>query len=148
MLRVLTDLTLPYLVPVVRAADDSKPGTGLVSLSPDDPCLVIGHGTKFLSELKPKSQIMLPKSVGSIVAEVIEVLNDEKLRIKKEFGGESGKGTSRVREKLLEEEANGVRGLSFKRLPFIDQQEMYRHVYQRLKEGGCIGIFPEGMLCY
>lgn len=148
MLRVLTDLTLPYLVPVVRAADDSKPGTGLVSLSPDDPCLVIGHGTKFLSELKPKSQIMLPKSVGSIVAEVIEVLSDEKLRIKKEFGGESGKGTSRVREKLLEEEANGVRGLSFKRLPFIDQQEMYRHVYQRLKEGGCIGIFPEGMLCY
>ena len=84
MLRVLTDLTLPYLVPVVRAADDSKPGTGLVSLSPDDPCLVIGHGTKFLSELKPKSQIMLPKSVGSIVAEVIEVLSDEKLRIKKE----------------------------------------------------------------
>jgi len=23
---------------------------------------------------------------------------------------------------------------------------MYRHVYQRLKEGGCIGIFPEGKL--
>lgn len=88
---------------------------------------------------------MLPKSTGSLIAEVTEVLSDDKLRIKKEFGGDSGKGTARVREKLLEEQASGVEGLTFKRMPFIDQQDMYRLVYQRLKEGGCIGIFPEGM---
>jgi len=29
-------------IPVARAADEAKPGTGLVSLSPDDPCLVVG----------------------------------------------------------------------------------------------------------
>lgn len=131
-------------VPVARAADEAKPGTGLVSLSPDDPCLVIGEGTRFKSEFTPKMQITLSKSVNSAMAEVVEVISDTKLRIKKEFGGETGKGTARIREKLAEVKAEGQDGLAFKTLPFIDQQEMYRGVYQRLKEGGCIGIFPEG----
>lgn len=89
-------------------------------------------------------QIMLPKSVNSATAEVVEVISDTELRIKKEFGGETGKGTARIREKLAEAKAGGQDGLAFKALPFIDQQEMYRGVYERLKEGGCIGIFPEG----
>lgn len=89
-------------------------------------------------------QIMLPKSVNSVVAEVLEVVSDTELRLKKEFGSEAGKGTSRVREKLSEIQADGQKGFPFKTLPFIDQQEMYRGVYQRLKDGGCIGIFPEG----
>jgi len=89
-------------------------------------------------------QITLSKSVNSAVAEVVEIISDTQLRIKKEFGGETGKGTARIREKLAEVKAEGQNGLTFKTLPFIDQQEMYRGVYQRLKEGGCIGIFPEG----
>ncbi|KAI6002431.1 hypothetical protein F5J12DRAFT_906317 [Pisolithus orientalis] len=125
-------------IPVVRAIDEAKPGTGLVYLSSDDPCLVFGEGTQF------QMQIMLPKSVNSVVAEVLEVVSDIELRLKREFGSETGKGTACVREKLAETEAGGKRGLPFKILPFIDQQEMYRGVYQRLKEGGCIGIFPEG----
>ena len=133
-------------VPVARAADEAKPGTGLVSLSPDDPCLVIGEGTRFKSEFTPRMQIMLLKSLNSVTAEVVEVVSDTELRIKKEFGGETGKGTARIREKLAEAKAEGRNGLTFKKLPFIDQQEMYRGVYQRLKEGGCIGIFPEGRL--
>jgi len=131
-------------VPVARAADEAKPGTGLVYLSPDDPCIVIGEGTKFKTHFSPKMQIMLPKSLNSLVAEVVEVISDTELRIKKEFGGESGKGTVRVREKIAEGREDGRTGLEYKVLPFIDQQEMYRGVYQRLKEGGCIGIFPEG----
>ncbi|TFY74185.1 hypothetical protein EWM64_g9828, partial [Hericium alpestre] len=131
-------------IPVARAADDAKPGTGRVWLSEDDPCLVLGDGTKFTQEFTPKMQVMLSKAVGSVVAEVVEVLSDTELRIKKEFGGDSGKGTSRIREKYAELKEQGVEGLDFKRLPFVDQQEMYRHVYQRLTEGGCIGIFPEG----
>ncbi|KAI0082693.1 glycerol-3-phosphate O-acyltransferase [Panus rudis PR-1116 ss-1] len=131
-------------IPVARAADDAKPGTGQVFLSGEDPCLVVGYETKFTSEFTPKMQIMLPKAVGSVVAEVVEVISDTELRIKKEFGGESGKGTARVREKIKEVQAQGQKGLDFKRLPHIDQHKMYEYVYECLKTGGCIGIFPEG----
>ncbi|KZT68983.1 hypothetical protein DAEQUDRAFT_670412 [Daedalea quercina L-15889] len=130
-------------IPVVRAADDAKPGKGQVIIS-DDPCLVIGFGTRFTEEFTPKMQIMLPKSVNFAVAEVSEVISDTELRIKKEFGGESGKGTGRIREKMKELQAEGKEGFDFKKLPHIDQKDMYHHVYQCLTEGGCIGIFPEG----
>ena len=133
-----------HIVPVARAADLAEPGTGRVWLSPDDPCLVFGEGTKFLTELSPRMQILLPKSVNSAIAEVIEVLSDTELRVKREFGGESGKGTARIREKLLELHNGGVEGLEYKKMPFVDQQEMYRHVYQCLNMGGSIGIMPEG----
>jgi glycerol-3-phosphate O-acyltransferase/dihydroxyacetone phosphate acyltransferase len=87
---------------------------------------------------------MLPRSVGSSVAEVAQVISDTELKIKREFGGENGKGTSRIREKTDELKAQGIQGLDCKCLPFVDQQETFRHVYQRLTEGACIGIFPEG----
>lgn len=138
-------LTYEVIVPVSRAADSAKPGIGRVCLSPDDPCLVLGTGTKFLSEFKPKMQIMLPKSLNSPLAEVTEVLSDTELRVKREFGGESGKGTARIRERVSELRQQGEMGLEFKKLPFVDQQEMYRHVYDCLNRGGSIGIFPEGV---
>lgn len=131
-------------VPVARAADSARPGTGRIWLSPDDPCLVLGEGTQFTKELSVKMQVMLPKSVNSAVAEVSEVLSDTELRIKREFGGESGKGTARIREKVLELRQDGLPGLEFKKMPYVDQQDMYRHVYECLKAGGGIGIFPEG----
>ena len=68
---------------------------------------------------------MLPKSSNYAVAEVTKIISDTELRIKKEFGGESGKGTTRVREQTTQAQATGKNGLAFQRLPFIDQQEMY-----------------------
>ena len=135
-----------YIVPVSRAADSAKPGTGRIWISPDDPCLVFGEGTKFLTEFSPQMQILLPKSVNSAIAEVSEVLSNTELRVKREFGGESGKGTARIREKILELRQDGVEGLEYKNMPFVDQQEMYRHVYECLQMGGSIGIFPEGKI--
>lgn len=123
----------------MRAADDAKPGTGEITISDEDPCLVIGHGTRFTSEFKPKMQVMLPKSLGSTVAEVVEVISDTQLRIRKEFSG-----TARLREKIKELQASGANGVTFQRLPFVDQHEMYQHVYQSLTDGGAICIFPEG----
>jgi glycerol-3-phosphate O-acyltransferase/dihydroxyacetone phosphate acyltransferase len=120
-------------------------GTGRISLSPNDPCLVSGEGTRFITEFAPRMQIMLPKYLNSLVAEVSEVISDTQLKIKREFGGESGKGTTRIREKISELQQEGLKGLEFQRLPFVDQQEMYRYVYQCLKKGGSIGIFPEGV---
>lgn len=115
-----------------------------MTISDDDPCLIVGHGTKFTEEFTPRMQIMLPKSVNWALAEVDEVISDTQLRVKKEFGGDSGKGTARIREKLKEIQANGQVGFDFKKLPHVDQAEMYHHVYECLKNGGCIGIFPEG----
>ncbi|EEB93358.1 hypothetical protein MPER_07994, partial [Moniliophthora perniciosa FA553] len=131
-------------IPVERAADNSKAGTGKVYLSEDDPCLVLGQDTKFLSEFSPRMQILLPKSVNYAIAEVVEVISDTKLKIKREFGGESGKGTAKIREKMAELQQEGKTGLDFKTLPYVDQQDMYRYVYDCLKQGGSIGIFPEG----
>lgn len=131
-------------VPVARAQDDAKQGMGQVWVSDDDPLLVQGHSTKFQTELGPKMQILLPKSTGPAIGTVVEVISDTELRIKKEFGGDSGKGTMRIREQVEEARGNGQRGLSYKVLPFVDQQEMYANVFKCLKEGGCIGIFPEG----
>ncbi|KAK0214270.1 glycerol-3-phosphate O-acyltransferase [Armillaria nabsnona] len=130
-------------IPVARAADSASPGAGKLRISPDDPCLVLGDGTRFLSELSPRMQIMLPKSVNSLVAEVVEIISDTELKVKREFGGE--KGTAKARDKIAELEAAGEKGgLPFKKLPFVDQQEMYRYVYECLQNNGSIGIFPEG----
>lgn len=131
-------------IPVARAADSATAGAGVVWLSPDDPCLILGHETRFTAEFSPKMQIMLGKSLGSLIAEVSEVLSDTELKIKREFGGDSGKGTTRIRERTSELQQDGMKGVEFKKLPFVDQQEMYRNVYQCLNEGGNIGIFPEG----
>ncbi|KAF7294956.1 Glycerol-3-phosphate o-acyltransferase [Mycena indigotica] len=125
-------------IPVARALDSAKKGTGLLRLAEDDPCLVLGSGTKFLTEVGPKMQLLLSKSMNSLVAEVIEVISDTELRIKKEFGGP--KGTAKIRERVTELQA----GLDFKIVPFIDQADMYRTVYQCLSSGGSMGIFPEG----
>jgi hypothetical protein len=35
-------------------------------------------------------------------------------------------------------------GLQYKILPHVDQDQTYGAVFQRLNEGGSIGIFPEG----
>lgn len=129
---------------MARSQDEAKPGTGLVSLAEDDPCLVLGHGTKFLSEFTPRMQIMLPKSVGAVFAEVTEVISDDRLRIKKEFSGDAGKGTERVRDKLAELRASGKKGLEFKKIPHINQEHTYQYVYDALNQGGSIAIFPEG----
>lgn len=113
-------------------------------LSLDDPCLVLGEGTKFLEQLKPKMQIMLSKVVNSSIAEVTQVISDTQLRIKTEFHNDTEKCTKLIREKVEEAKSQGIDGLTFKALPHVDQNEMYQHVYQRLHEGGCIAIYPEG----
>lgn len=91
---------------------------------------------------------MLSKALNSIAAEVVEVISDTEMRIKKEFGGESGKATSKAREKIEEARKEGKQGIPYRKLPHVDQQVMFRYVYSCLKEGGCIGIFPEGKPCY
>ncbi len=114
-------------------------------MSPDDHCLVLGKGTKFLEELRPKMQIMLSKAVNNSFAEVVEVISDTRLRVRNEFHSEAEKSTKLFREKAEEAKSQGIDGLTFKALPFVDQNEMYQDVYQRLRDGHCIAIYPEGV---
>ncbi|GAA5938398.1 hypothetical protein JCM3775_000881 [Rhodotorula graminis] len=121
-------------IPVARAQDSAFAGKGTIKLSDSDPCIIIGEGTSFTKDFeKPRSQVLLPRNLGSSTAEVVEVISDTELRLKKEF---NRKATEGLKEKS--------EGSSFKVLPHVDQTSMYSAVYQRLTEGGCIGIFPEG----
>ena len=104
---------------------------------------MIGYGTKFTTELAPKRQILLPKSLGAPLAEVIEVISDTEARIKKEFGGDSGTKTSKLRDRCAE--LGEGKGVEYKVLPHVDQADMYGAVYKRLINGESIAIFPEGM---
>ncbi len=133
-----------HTVPTERAQDLAVNGTGYVLLSPSNPLIVAGIGTKFTTELGLRKKIMLPKSTGSVLAEVAEVISDTEIRLKKEFSGDYGKATIKVRQEIETAVNEGKAGLSFRVLPYVDQEQMYRHVYERLKQGGCIGIFPEG----
>ncbi|KAI0741849.1 hypothetical protein C8Q80DRAFT_1274206 [Daedaleopsis nitida] len=126
-------------IPVVRAADEAQAGAGQITLSEEDECLVLGHGTKFTSEFTPKMQIKLAKSAGSSVAQVVDVLSDTQLRIGKAFPG-----IAKIREKIGEAQAAGKDGLSYQRLPYVDQNAMFQNVYRCLDDHGAIGIFPEG----
>ena len=93
-------------------------------------------------------QILLPKSIGAFTAEIIEVISNTQLRVKREFGGDSGDGTTKIKERLEALHASGIEGLEFKRIPHVDQAETYQHVYEALSHGGCITIFPEGILFF
>ncbi|KNZ44127.1 hypothetical protein VP01_949g4 [Puccinia sorghi] len=133
-------------ISVTRATDDAKDGTGRIFLSSEesDPCILLGKNTKFTRELAPKKQIMLSKQLGFITVEVVEVFDDCRLKVKKPF---PTKGIEALREegnKLREGNDSESAGFPFKVLPYVDQTQMYGKVFEKLNNGGCLGIFPEG----
>nr|CAG8599867.1 13910_t:CDS:2 [Entrophospora candida] len=95
-----------------------------------DPTLIKGIGTEFTKDLKVGSQIALPDN--NSVSEVIKIISDTELIIKKEFKELDA-------FKLL----TNSEGTDFKCLPHVDQSQVYKSVYNTLNDGNCIGIFPE-----
>lgn len=133
-------------VPVARAADYAKAGSGRLILSDSDPLLVTGLNTNFTSETKPLSQLLLPKSAGYAAATISQVISDTEVRLKGEFVVPSKDGSTNVKASTrVRTEAEGREGLEYKVLPYVDQEQTYGAVFQRLNEGGAIGIFPEGL---
>lgn len=118
-------------IPVERAQDNLKPGEGkiFVNFQKDD-CVVTGVDTKFTQMLKPKSLLALPNSLGA--SEVLEVIDDQTVRIRKPFNN------SDKIIKLLH------KGTNFKYADKIDQHEVYNQVFGHLSHNQCLGIFPEG----
>ncbi|ORY32320.1 hypothetical protein BCR39DRAFT_523975 [Naematelia encephala] len=132
-------------IPVARAADYAKAGAGRIVLSDSDPLLITGIGTKFTSQIKPRCQLVLPKSAGYASAQIADIISDTELRLKAEFLVPSKNGSTDVKASTrVRTESESKDGLEYKILPVVDQEETYGAVFQRLKEGGAIGIFPEG----
>ncbi|GAA6016878.1 hypothetical protein JCM11491_006898 [Sporobolomyces phaffii] len=121
-------------IPVARAQDSAYNGVGTITLSASDPTIITGTDTTFVKDFsQARWQIMLPRALNSVSVEVVEVISDTEMRIKKEF---PKKATESLRAK--------PEGTAYKVLPHVDQSSMYSSVYKSLTKGGSIGIFPEG----
>jgi glycerol-3-phosphate O-acyltransferase/dihydroxyacetone phosphate acyltransferase len=120
----------------------TKPGTGRIylPLPQEQPLKIRGVGTKFTEEVVVGGLLVLPpvKGQSAASAEVIQVLSDEELVLKREFKGDVAIG------QLTQEGENGERGSMYKTAPKVDQNQVYNAVFERLNKGGCVGIFPEG----
>ena len=96
-----------------------------------DPLYIVGIDTKFTTQLKPRDSIVLPK--GSGISEVVQVISDTQVMIKKEFK------ELRALEYLTSNE-----GSTYKCMPHVEQESVYKCVHDELNNGRCITIFPEG----
>ena len=144
-------------VPVGRAMDSTKPGKGMIYL-PDptnDPTLVGGVGTHFDREAEVGGLLVLPLFEGNAAsADILEIVGPEEIRLKKEFKGEAalkqltGKGDVNgghtIDGMVMDGDGGHFQGTKYKVAPKIDQTKVYDAVFQRLNDGGCVGIFPEG----
>jgi glycerol-3-phosphate O-acyltransferase / dihydroxyacetone phosphate acyltransferase len=119
------------LVPVMRAQDLTKAAPGMITLHDrSQPLQITGSETKFMV-LKPGMSIVLPKEIGT--AEIASIESDTQCTLKREFRG--------LRALELLETPGGT---EFKVAPKVDQSWVYEKVFERIEEGGCIGIYPEG----
>ena len=123
----------PSLVPVIRPQDLAKSGQGRIQLlnRKTDPLRIIGIDTQFTHQLKPRDSIVLPKGCG--LSEVVEIISDTELIIKKEFKD------LKALELLTRSE-----GTAYKCMPHVEQESVYKCVHDELNNGRCITIFPEG----
>ncbi|KAF2753897.1 hypothetical protein EJ05DRAFT_479920 [Pseudovirgaria hyperparasitica] len=143
-------------VPVGRAMDLKRAGEGKIYL-PDpenEPNLLRGVGTKFdFKDFQVGGLIVLPSvNNDSASAEIAEIIGPEELRLKKPFKGPVAIGQLTGR-KVSEDGSftDGSRGATesfegtkFSIAPKVDQTEVYDSVFEKLNQGGCVGIFPEG----
>ncbi|KUI53573.1 hypothetical protein VP1G_00866 [Cytospora mali] len=145
-------------VPVGRAQDAAKPKDGLVYL-PDpigDPTLIRGIGTHFDKDAEIGGLIFLPSAKGqaSSSVDIAEIHGPEEIRIKRPFKGRlpvfqlTGRDDIDVSGNFTNKELKGIKegyqGTKYKLAPHIDQTKVYEAVFDRLRSGGCVGIFPEG----
>ncbi|KAF7864286.1 uncharacterized protein EAF02_010254 [Botrytis sinoallii] len=145
-------------VPVGRALDMVKPGSGTIYL-PDpinDPLLIRGVGTKFDGkEVQIGGLLVLPTMDGTAAnTEIAEVISAEEMRLKKPFKGRNAMiqltGRTDIDEngkfgdQSVKGTNEGFEGSKYKTAPKVDQTQVYDAVFDRLKGGGAVGIFPEG----
>lgn len=109
-------------IPVSRAQDMAFAGAGRVFAN--GTATLRGEGTRFTAQVEPGAQVNISDHVDP--CKVKAVISDSELQL-------DGAVSSR---------AEG--GEAYKVLPKVDQAEMYNAVHKALREGKCLGIFPEG----
>lgn len=124
-------------VPVSRAMDNAKAANGIVCL-PDpheSPKILYGEGTNFEGPgFEAGGSIYLPTINGeSHKLDIAEIYGPTELLLKR----------APTHPDALQQ-LSGPGGSKFKVAPHIDQTEVYKSVFDRLREDGCVGIFPEG----
>ncbi|KAJ6108236.1 hypothetical protein N7523_009559 [Penicillium sp. IBT 18751x] len=144
-------------LPVARAMDNLKPGTGTIYL-PDpvnEPTLLRGIGTNFEGPgFEKEGTIALPTINGTSHSSAIaEIRGPEELILKKPFKhrdalfqltGRNDIGNDGTFSGDAAEQVPDFKGSKFKVAPHVDQTAVYEAVFARLNAGGCVGIFPEG----
>ncbi|KAJ1914474.1 Glycerol-3-phosphate/dihydroxyacetone phosphate acyltransferase [Mycoemilia scoparia] len=122
-------------IPVERAGDLAKKGSGRVRITDieNEPLKVTGIDgtTKFTKEFGPNFRIMLPNNAGTAKVERVE--SDDVLYLSAE-----------IKDPKAVEMITSEQGTPYKSVPHLDQDTTYKEVYERLDNGECIGIFPEG----
>jgi glycerol-3-phosphate O-acyltransferase/dihydroxyacetone phosphate acyltransferase len=143
-------------VPVGRALDQKKPAKGIIYMpEPEsDPTLIRGEGTNFEeAQFMVGGLLVLPSFQNTAAnAEILEILGPNEIRLKKPFKGDVAEQQlagldPKAPEAHLTNESGAERpkkGSKFSVAPHVDQHAVYDAVFDRVAEGGCIGIFPEG----
>ncbi|KAL7747782.1 Glycerol-3-phosphate/dihydroxyacetone phosphate acyltransferase [Sorochytrium milnesiophthora] len=124
---------------VTRAQDIAKSGPGKICM-PDvanAPQLIRGIGTRFTD--LPKL-LGVPSVIGCHLAlkgdhnlEIAEIVSDTELKLKRA-----------VDEDVVVQMLQAAEGTGYKVAPKVDHAKVYDKVYEQLRWGKCIGIFPEG----
>lgn len=146
-------------VPVGRAQDAAKAGSGFIYM-PDpinDPYLIRGVGTKFgEGEGEIQGMVFLPpgKNTPAPSMNIEKIIGPEEIRLKRPFKGKLAMQQLTGRDDIDEEghftnkgvkgPAPDFKGTKYKLAPHTDQTTVYEAVFARLRNGGCVGIFPEG----
>lgn len=107
-------------IPLERAQDVAVAGPGAITSLKGS--ILRGRNTKFTT-LQVGSSIECGEA-GEL--RVVAITSDEEVSVANEAGKE------------FEKE------LKYKVIPKLDYNELYQHVWESLRSGSCIGIFPEG----
>lgn len=100
--------------------------------------------------------IFLPpaKNTAGASIDIAQIIGPEEVRVKRPFKGKLAMQQLTGRDDIDENGnftnkgvkgcAPGFEGTKFKLAPHTDQTKVYEAVFSRLRNGGCVGIFPEG----
>lgn len=123
----------------------------------NDPTLIRGTNTKFgQGEGEVQGMLFLPsaKGVSGESMNIDTIVHAEEIRLKRPFKTRLALQQLTGRDDIDEDghftnkghkgTAPDFTGSKYKLAPHTDQTNVYEAVFDRLRNGGCVGIFPEG----